>query len=273
MAHDNTFEKSTYIIPRPSVDKIHERTLHYHEHIELMIITQGAVTVEIEGENRRVSSGDGVLIFPYMAHSYQEKTVDCRRFCFVFSPNYYGELKDIFFSYKPKTGFFTHKQWSSLLNGNIIKDFEKSYADSGDDTYFIGTHMNVRLLSLIFDILHSCGIENVTHRDYLYRSAVSYCLDNFKNPQLNVSDVAFAIGVSKATLCRLFTERYGGVKNYINQLRVDYARYLLQNTALSIAQIAEKSGFSEISTFYRAYRRSFNEAPTDTHGKRLERLR
>ncbi len=268
MPNDKVFEKSTYIIPRPSVDKIRERSLHYHEHVELMIITQGAVTVEIEGEKRKVSSGDGVLIFPYMAHSYQDATRDCLRFCFVFSPNYFGELKDVFFSYKPKTGFFTHTQWSSVLNGNIIEDFENNYKNSEDDTCYINAQTNVRLLSLIFDIMQVCGIENVTHKDYLYRSAISYCLENFKSPQLNVSDVALAIGVSRATLCRLFTERYGGVKNYINQLRVDYARYLLQNTALSIAQIAEKSGFSEISTFYRAYRRSFNEAPTDTHNKK-----
>lgn len=262
MPNDKMFENSTYIIPRMSFCKINERSQHYHEHVELMIITDGAVTVKIEGESRRISAGDGVLLFPYMVHSYQEATTDCRRFCFVFSPSHFGEIKDVFFSYKPKDGFFSREQLLPLLNGNAIEEIEKECKNAGEGDSFFGAHMNVRVLSLLFDILRSCGIESVTPQDYLYRSAVSYCLENFKNSQLSVTDVAFAVGVSKATLCRLFTKRHGGVKSYINQVRIDYARYLLQNTNLHISQIAEKAGFTETGTFYRAYRRSFGEAPT-----------
>ncbi len=109
-------------------------------------------------------------------------------------------------------------------------------------------------------------MESESPQDKLYRAAVSYCLENYKEAQLCVADIAAAMGVSRATLCRLFAERHGGVKAYINRVRVDYAHYLLQNTDLRIAQIAEEAGFAEVSTFYRAYRRRFGEAPTERRG-------
>ena len=266
MSRNKTFENSIYIVPRLSLCQMKERSLHYHEHVELMIITRGAVSVEIERESRRVSAGEGVLLFPYVAHGYQAATEDCQRFCLVFSPNYFGELKEVFFSCKPKSGFFTQAQWHPFLEGEAEESLTSLCLESEDGDQLARAQGNVRTLAFLFDVLRSCGVESEPPQDKLYRAAVSYCLENYKDAQLCVADVAAAMGVSRATLCRLFAERHGGVKAYINRVRVDYARYLLQTTDLRIAQIAEEAGFAEVSTFYRAYRRRFGEAPTERRG-------
>ncbi len=262
MARDKTFENSNDIVPRLSLNQMNERTMHYHEHVELMIITRGSVTVEIEDDRRRVSAGEGVLLFPYVAHSYQEATKDCSRFCLVFNPSYFGELKEIFSSYKPKKGFFSQEQWRPFLNGDAEEVLTELCFATDDSDRFVRAQGDVRVLSFLFDILRVCGVESESSQDKIYRAAISYCLENFKDAQLCVSDVAKAMGISRATLCRLFAERHGGVKTYINRVRVDYARYLLENTDLRISQIAERSGFAEESTFYRAYRRMFGVAPS-----------
>ena len=69
-------------------------------------------------------------------------------------------------------------------------------------------------------------------------------------------------GVEASTARRLFKRILNqGPREYYRYLRLQYGRDILDNSGLSVAQVAEMTGFSDSSSFSRAYRQVFGDAP------------
>lgn len=79
--------------------------------------------------------------------------------------------------------------------------------------------------------------------------------------ELSLSRIAKAFYMTEQYLCRLFKQNTGfTVHQYIAYKRVVLTReYFLEGMALTTA--CEKAGFSDYSTFYRAYTKIMNEPP------------
>ena len=74
--------------------------------------------------------------------------------------------------------------------------------------------------------------------------------------------LAQALNVSPFQLSRVFSERlHMGFNEYLNALRVDYARELLRETDLPITQLAFECGFESQRTFNRAFREQTGQSP------------
>ena len=82
-------------------------------------------------------------------------------------------------------------------------------------------------------------------------------------------DVADMLGVSQQTLRRrLLEEENCGFQDIKDQLRHDVAAHLLLKSRLSLEEIALSLGFSELSTFHRAFRRWTNLSPGEFRERR-----
>lgn len=76
---------------------------------------------------------------------------------------------------------------------------------------------------------------------------------------LSAQQVAAHFGISVRKLCYLFESR-GGFSNYVQKLRLERCRVMLTDPEfkhLSLANIAERHGFSRMESFSRAFRRQF----------------
>ncbi|WP_313452335.1 helix-turn-helix transcriptional regulator [Brevundimonas sp.] len=84
------------------------------------------------------------------------------------------------------------------------------------------------------------------------------------NPDLRLTDLAFAHGVSPRYIQRLFEEAGESYSDYVRSTRLERARQLLraQPTA-TVLQIALDSGFGDLTTFNRAFRRAFDMTPSE----------
>ncbi len=80
---------------------------------------------------------------------------------------------------------------------------------------------------------------------------------------LSLGDIAGEFYVSKYYLCRAF-KRHNGISilGYINGKRVMMARQMIESGEVA-AVVCERVGFSDYSTFYRAYRKAYGHAPTE----------
>ena len=77
-----------------------------------------------------------------------------------------------------------------------------------------------------------------------------------------LAEILAAAGVNYATARRMFYRALNLSPNrYYRQLRVEYAREMLLYSGLSISQIAASVGFSDASSFTRAYRKEFGLTP------------
>ncbi|WP_136439349.1 GlxA family transcriptional regulator [Pacificoceanicola onchidii] len=84
---------------------------------------------------------------------------------------------------------------------------------------------------------------------------------------LSSGEIASEIGVSTRQLERLFSKHLRmSPKTYINKIRLEYARTLLQQTRLSVMEIALATGFQNTSHFSKLYKNRFAVTPTVERG-------
>lgn len=80
---------------------------------------------------------------------------------------------------------------------------------------------------------------------------------------LTVAAIARRAGVTPRTLEMIFRRSIGETPGaYYLRLRLNAARKLVTDTRVSMADIAERTGFSSTAAFSRAFSRAFREAPT-----------
>lgn len=88
----------------------------------------------------------------------------------------------------------------------------------------------------------------------------------FKNPELKLSDVSQLLKTNRTYVSRVVNEELNtNFCELVNSYRVNYAEKLLrislQSNSLSIAEIAEQSGFSSESSFYRVFKNKKGISP------------
>ncbi|MDD3154024.1 MAG: AraC family transcriptional regulator [Victivallaceae bacterium] len=90
---------------------------------------------------------------------------------------------------------------------------------------------------------------------------LAYCSKHFAE-EIYLDDLARLSAMSGSTLLRHFTEVVGMTPmEYLKKLRLHYASELLGNTQLTLQEIAERSGFRDMSYFFRAFRKEYAMSP------------
>lgn len=82
--------------------------------------------------------------------------------------------------------------------------------------------------------------------DEILLHALAYISENYGDPEMKLSDICRAVGTSESSLRRRFYDRYGvSPVDYIIEYRLDRACDLLSARNATVAETAEKCGFSE----------------------------
>lgn len=98
----------------------------------------------------------------------------------------------------------------------------------------------------------------------LIAPAVEAIRQGYTQNQLSVSALADRCGISEAYLRRLFVERYGvSPKEYAIQLRIDYAKRLLQSGQFSVGEVAQMCGYAEPCHFSREFSKRVGNSPRE----------
>ncbi len=80
----------------------------------------------------------------------------------------------------------------------------------------------------------------------------------------SVSDLAFSLGVGDRHLRRLFLKHLGSTPVAVAQTRrIHFAKRLIDETSMAMADIALSSGFSSIRRFNDAFAKTYRRPPTD----------
>lgn len=91
--------------------------------------------------------------------------------------------------------------------------------------------------------------------------AVSVMAKNIESP-VACKDIALRVGMSRRSLERLFRQETGmSPLQYYRTLRLTRAHQLLQQTDLSVTEIAMATGFGSVEHFSREYKKTFNLQP------------
>lgn len=93
-------------------------------------------------------------------------------------------------------------------------------------------------------------------------AAVDYIRDNIRNPELSIQGMANAVGFSEVHFRKLFKKSYGiSPKQYLQNLRLDMAKNLLETGNVSISNIATECGYSSIYYFSKLFKEKTGYSP------------
>ena len=99
-------------------------------------------------------------------------------------------------------------------------------------------------------------------RNHHLLEAVQLMERNMEEP-LTIPEIASHIGVSDRELERLFRHYLQETpKAYYRNIRLDQARWMLQQTTDSVTSISVACGFASLSHFTRSYQQRFNQKPS-----------
>ena len=118
------------------------------------------------------------------------------------------------------------------------------------------------ILYRIFGELHSGGTKP-EKRNPTVRQAVELLSGLYTEPSLTISEVAKQVHVSETYLRRVFQQELGcSPKQYLNHLRMDRAKALLNAGYDPVSIVAEKVGFRDTKNFATAFKKKFGYPPS-----------
>lgn len=139
-----------------------------------------------------------------------------------------------------------------LLNPQYISDFFA--LDTIEEICFALSKMLRRFTEETFNL------TKVKHLDLLSR-AISYIRANYMH-KITLEDVAQHVMLSPSYLSKLFKDELGtNFNNFLTSVRIERSRVLLLSENLTIAQIAEYSGFFDQSYFNKIFKRETGLTP------------
>ena len=121
---------------------------------------------------------------------------------------------------------------------------------------------NDEIMGLLKEI---CSFVQENRRDRnadLIQNVSTYILNNYHDMNLNVSTVAEHFDLSASYLNKIFKDQTGVVlSNYITRVRLEESKRLLEETDLTISDIAGKIGYYNSNIFIRAFKKSEGVTP------------
>jgi len=103
------------------------------------------------------------------------------------------------------------------------------------------------------------------------QAEIAYYVQRNINKYIKISDVTEALNISQAHLCRIMKRDFGkSFTEYVNDLKIERAKELLETTDLSVSEIATMLGFEDSNYFSRLFKKLTGENTT-SYRKKLKK--
>lgn len=126
------------------------------------------------------------------------------------------------------------------------------------------------LFSTLLQSRGTNGVQKVIEE--VVEQAKTYIQQNYKNKNLGLTEIASNFLISASYLSRNFKKICGiSLTGYITQCRLECACQLLESTALSVAEISEKSGYQDLFYFSKKFKAAYGVSPSHYRAKVQEK--
>ena len=260
-SYEEQKEKFSIIKKKP-----HHVPPHLHNAIELVYVTQGELELGVGYELYHMEKGDFAIIFPDLIHHYQVFAKGKNEVCqFYASLELSGPFMSLLQKKCPVNPVISraelHEEVKNAL-GCLIKDKKVNEV--------VGQAYLQIILYRCRETFRFIEKDSVGSNDLIY-AAMAYLLSHFQE-ELTLGKVAEALGVNKYTLSKIFSGTFHtNFNQYLNEIRLNYATSLLENTEMRITDIYLEAGFESQRTFNRASQQRYNRTPSEYRKSYLEK--
>lgn len=249
---------------------------HWHGEIEILYVTEGRLTVTVEGQKYELPANTLMIVGCAEIHSVDTVAEGSSVLLIEMGYELLGDGFSAFSErYFPKRLYRLSPagEYASVRNClySIISLFQEPKKENGDscDSAARSFRMQSYLFQCAAEILSSFPTQPLPkQRRSLMENMLSmqhicdYVNHHFQE-QITLETAAELSGYEKTRFCQLFRHAMGvSFHKYLNDCRIEAAKRLLVNSEASIQEIAEQTGFSQDKTFSRVFREVTSETPS-----------
>jgi AraC-like DNA-binding protein len=237
-----------------------------HPFLELFFVLSGSGTFQIDNEAHQCERNDLVVVPPARRHHIRDDPAEPLSLYAVCVAGSVVRHEPELFDNLPQGRVRVGQSLAGEIRANFRRLlFEQTRKQSFGPTLMVGL-----TLQLLASVARQSAAEYrpaqaenqplATRRASVERYAASLQHRFFERASLD--DAAAELGMSRRRFTSLFAEVTGqSWADYLAGLRIAYAQTLLCETSRSIVSIAFESGYEELSSFYRAFKRTSGISP------------
>lgn len=256
---------------------------HAHKFFEMICVLSGTCTNSIAGTSFQMNPGDICIIAPNTSHSLQAFSDDCIIYNFLIRASTFDTTfleilsdKDILAEFFTKALYNNQNSTYLLFKTGNDKDLEDFifhiYSENARDLKYKNRMLN-SLISAFFIILlrnheKDVIVPNPAGEEYDANIIfiLNYMQSNFRT--LSLAELARFFNYSERHLSRLIKDYTGSsFTSIIRELKVHKAAEMLKNPNTPLSEIIEASGYSDLSNFYRSFKKYYDVTPVEYRQK------
>ena len=253
----------------------YEMMLHWHLDYELIRVQEGVLHLELDGTPFTLQAGDVALVTDGVCHSGVPE--DCVYECLVFDLGSFVAQNRI--GSRQVMNILRHHQTVQPVLPKADKELttvlEQLFAAMREPTdgcklfvqgclyQFLGFVIRDRL----YDPSSHIARRNRSQQTSL-KNAITYIEENYAG-HVSLDDLARVAGMNRKYFCSFFhSMTHRTPVEYLNGYRVEQACEMLLHTDLTVAEIAGRCGFNDVSYFTKTFHRYMGITPLGCRKKR-----
>lgn len=216
---------------------------HHHDYHQLVLPVEGALAIEIAGQEGEVYTQQAAVIAAGQDHGFNASGGNCFVIVDV-SELLAPELKHLP-TFIPVDNALNH--YISFLHQQL---------QGGT----VSTGCNRQMFLLLIQLLQE-RFSDTLHSDHRIEAAREY-IDRHFHQALSLEQLAVIAHLSPRQLSELFRRHLDITpRQYLIEKRMQQAWYLLERGNLSIQQIADQVGYNSLASFSDRFRQHFGHSP------------
>ena len=244
--------------------------LHWHAELEIVVIKKGTGLISVDFDKRTVTSGDIVFIRPGQLHSIEQYSTRVMEYeNIILKPELLisgetdlcarqfikGELRCAAFLTPAVPGYPEISDCISHI------DYLCERQPNGYQLAVKGFLFQLLFLLISHQQKKSAIPALQTKSLEKIKTILKYVEEHY-DEHITIDDMAALTFYSKSHFMKFFKAHMGtGFIEYLNDYRLTIAERLLRTSDASVLEIAEKSGFDNLSYFNRIFKRKYGQSP------------
>jgi AraC-like DNA-binding protein len=237
---------------------------------------------QMTGDSGRVVYCQDLKLLPRIDMQYEHRLQQQKNFQYQMSlENYADALKtlvNIIESYERESPKSPARWRLQLAFIESILSFTLSDSRIFCDAGFTGSYLAhldalrdahstqelMTVLKRIFNEIQHWSDKNMVPTSTIISNVLAYVQNNFASSDISIGNIADQFNVSISYISRQFKHSYGmGLLDYIHKLRINEAKKLLEDKALTIKEIAFRVGYINSLTMSRSFKRYEGVLPSE----------
>lgn len=251
--------------------------LHWHEDLQFTLVTRGTVSIQINGSNYNLNTGEAIFINSGLLHITNHISEDGDYVSFNFSAKllsfFYGSQLEMDYVLPFTSNYcFTVKlfrseiEWEAVIINNLrdLVSLCKSKNVYGKN-YEIAVRLTQIWLLLIRNVKDTLGKTSKTFikRQENLQTMLEFIHKNYMK-EISLKDIADRSHISSGECCRCFKNTLHITPyEYLINYRINKGADLLKETSYSVTTIAGIVGFNDSSHFIQLFKKVMHVTPNE----------